>query len=764
MVSEVKISVRPLVEYVYRSGSIDNRFRTSSSLTEGTKVHQNVQKTYGEEDQKEVLLKTEIESESLRFLIEGRCDGLLITDNGYKIDEIKSTKGKLDEINVDSHPVHWAQAKCYGYMYAKEHDLKKIDVQLTYVQVESGEQMKFQQSCSFDELEQFVLDIIEKFSPYARVLKENREKRDMSIKQLDFPFDAYRSGQRKFAGAVYKTIDDKVSLFANAPTGTGKTISTIFPTVKAIGEGLVQRFFYLTAKTITRTAAEDTLSLLKEQGLHLNSVTITAKDKICFKEKTICQKEYCEFADGYYDRVNAGILDILASETVMDRKTIEAYARKHRLCPFEFSLDVAYTADAVIGDYNYVFDPRVSLKRLLEEQKRKSVLLVDEAHNLVDRAREMFSAELFKSVFLQVQRAFKGENEGVFRAAKAINAQLLAVKKSGDEQDSWVLDEFPVELVELLAAFIEEAEKELLLQQESDAQELLLEAYFAAQGFVRIADLFDERFVAYVERERSEVRVRLFCLEPSYLLQQMGKGYRSKVYFSATLWPISYFKDMLGADLEEDYAFSIPSPFARENAEVFIQPLSTRYRDREHSVGAIVKTFSDLLEERPGNYLFFFPSYTYMRRVYDQFMDEDLDVEVLLQDVLMSEVEREEFLAEFVEGKSKSLIGFAVMGGIFSEGVDLKGDRLNGVVVVGVGLPQLSFERDIIKGYFTDAGKNGYDYAYVYPGVNKVLQAGGRLIRTEQDRGTIVLIDDRFLTGKYQKLLPEEWSHFRVIH
>ncbi|WP_257349872.1 ATP-dependent DNA helicase [Pseudalkalibacillus decolorationis] len=766
----MKISVRPLVEYVYRSGSIDNRFRTSSTLTDGTKAHQKIQKTYNEADQKEVFLKTEIECKQMTFVVEGRCDGLLALENELMIDEIKSTRGDLDEITADTYPVHWAQAKFYAYMYAREHEMNKMAVQLTYVQVDSDEKKSFQQQCSFDELDQFVQSVLEVFEPYARLLKNHREKRDQSIAVLKFPFENYREGQRKFAGAVYKTIADEAGLFANAPTGTGKTISTIFPTVKAIGEGLVQRFFYLTAKTITRKAAEETLGFMKGKGLHLSSVTITAKDKICFKEKTICQKDYCEFADGYYDRVNDGILDVLENETLMDRRTIEAYAMKHKLCPFEFSLDLAYTADAVIGDYNYIFDPRVSLKRFAEEQKKQTVLLIDEAHNLVDRARGMFSAELYKSVFLQVKRVFKGRNEGVVAKAKAVNDYLLKVKKACGVQESMVLDEFPEEFVEELRGFIEAAEKELVLQKDGDEQELLLEAYFTAQAFVRIVDLFDERFVTYVEYVKSEVRVKLFCLDPSHLLRKMGKGYRSKIYFSATLSPLSYFKDMLGADAEGDYTFSIPSPFASENAEVFIQPLSTRYRDREHSVNAIVKTFWDLLEKRPGNYLFFFPSYAYMRLVHEQFVEEsdqdrgaEVAVDVLLQDGEMSEVEREEFLAEFREENEKSLAAFAVMGGIFSEGIDLKGDRLNGVVVVGVGLPQLSFERNIIKDYFNAEAKNGYDYAYVYPGMNKVLQAGGRLIRTEQDRGTIVLVDDRFLTPKYQKLLPAEWCDYRII-
>ncbi len=762
MTKQIRMSVRPLVEYVFRSGSIDNRFRSASTMTDGTIAHQKIQKTYQETDEKEVFLKTEIEYRDIQFIIEGRCDGLLHSDGKVTIDEIKSTRGDLSGIEEDTNPVHWAQAKCYAYMYALDHDLETINVQLTYVHVETEEKKQFIQECTFAQIQAFVMDVIKQFEPYAALLLEKKDKRNASIQKLVFPFEKYRAGQRKFAGTVYKAISDQTDLFANAPTGTGKTISTLFPAIKAIGEGHLERMFYLTAKTITRTAAEDTLRLMKEKGLELSSVTITAKDKVCFKEKTICQKDYCEFANGYYDRLNDGILDMLANETLMDRQTIEVYARKHQLCPFEFSLDLAYTADAMIGDYNYIFDPRVSLKRLAEEQKKQTALLVDEAHNLVDRARGMFSAELFKSVFLQLKRSFKSANPGIYQTAKAINDELLAMKKRCGDARFSVAEELPEDFVVMLDSFVAEAEKELLEQKTGEEQEQLLDAYFTAKNFVRITELYDERYVTYVEYEKSEVKLKLFCLDPSHLLQQFGKGYRSKVYFSATLSPLGYFKDMLGAK-EDDYAVSIPSPFAKENAEVFIQPLSTRYRDRDRSVEPILSMLKNLVETRPGNYLIFFPSYAYMNLVVESAEEADLPCELLIQDTGMTEEEREAFLAKFEEGQTETLVGFAVMGGIFSEGIDLKGDRLNGVVVVGVGLPQLNEERNIIKDYFTKSGKNGYDYAYVFPGMNKVLQAGGRLIRTEDDFGTIVLVDDRFLTPKYQQLLPVEWMDYKVI-
>lgn len=640
-------------------------------------------------------------------------------------------------------------------MYAKDHDLEEMSVQLTYIHVVTEEQKQFLKRFSFQELKQFVEELVHYYYPYASLMNEHRIRRDQSIQDLQFPFEAYRDGQRKLAGAIYKTIAEEKNIFANAPTGIGKTISTIFPTVKAMGEGKLERMFYLTAKTITRQTAEEAFSLMKNKGLCMNAVTITAKEKICFKEETICQKEYCEFANGYYDRVNEALLDIFSNETFINRTIIEKYARKHTLCPFEFSLDLAFVADAIICDYNYIFDPKVSLKRFFDEHKRQSALLIDEAHNLVDRAREMFSAQLQKSSFLTLKREYKGTN--LYESANKLNKYFIELKKKCSEKGHLVIKELQEDLIEMLEQFVHSAEIELLQQTKSAEQALLLDTYFAATGFCRIAKLYDERYVTYVEAEKNEVHIKMFCLDPSFLLRQTSKKFRATVYFSATLLPLQYFMNMLGGT-PEDYTLSVPSPFSKEQTEVFIQPLSTRYHDRENTKKQIIEMLSTLVKERGGNYLIFFPSYQYMKSVYEDFTLNFPEIRTIIQNHRMSEEEREQFLEAFKEGSREAFIGFAVLGGIFSEGVDLKGDRLNGVIVVGVGLPQLSLERNVMKEYFQAMGKNGYDYAYTFPGINKVLQAGGRLIRSETDSGVIVLVDDRFLTEKYQRLLPNEWK------
>jgi Rad3-related DNA helicase len=727
-------------------------------MTEGTKAHQKLQSAYREQDQKEVPLKTELEFNGNQYAIEGRCDGILFEENSVTIDEIKSTSIDLTSIPETGYPVHWAQAKFYAYIYSKNEGLESINVQLTYYQIASEQVKRLFQSFSYKELEIFVKDVLTQYAPFAELKNKHIHARNESIKQLGFPFEQFRPGQRKLAGAVYKTIIDKKNLFAMAPTGIGKTISTTFPAIKAIGEGQIGKVFYLTAKTITRQTAEEAFQLMKQKGLCLNSVTITAKDKACFKEETICQKDYCEFANGYYDRLNAALIDIFQNEQSIDRYIIESYARKHTLCPFEFSLDLSYAADVVICDYNYIFDPKVSLKRLIDDQKKETCLLVDEAHNLVDRAREMYSAEIFKSPFLTLKRDYQERNLTFSRAAKGVNDFLLSLKKKVQSKDNPIIEVISNEWLESLEVFKSEAEIELLQQASGRTDEILLESYFSVQNFLRIHKLYDERFIAYLEVEKSEVRLKIFCLDPSRQLNQMSKGYRSLVYFSATLSPIDYYQNLLGAK-EEDYLINIPSPFSSEQTEFHIEPLSTRYKDREITKSQIVNLLSSLLKNRKGNFLIFFPSYQYMKTVYDAFLAENhQNINVLLQAQGMSEIEREEFLATFQPNSAGTLVGFAVLGGIFSEGVDLKGDRLNGVIVVGVGLPQIGLERDLIKEYFQRVGKNGYDYSYVYPGINKVLQAGGRLIRSEEDHGLIVLIDDRFLQTKYQNLLPNEWK------
>jgi DNA excision repair protein ERCC-2 len=758
VVEQVKVSVRELVEFVYKEGSIDLRFQARSSMTIGTRLHQFLQKGYKEGDEKEVFLKGKIISEDISYILEGRCDGILYDEERVKIDEIKSTAKDLSEIENGAR-VHWAQAECYAYLLSKEKNLAFIDVQLTYIQIDTEQVKVLEKTYSVKELEETVRNTLLSFTPFAKVIVNNREKYQDSVSAVSFPYPAFRKGQKQLAGAVYKTINEGKSLYANAPTGTGKTISTLFPTIKAADGGGAEKWFYLTAKTITRTVAEEALALLEKQGLRHTSVTITARDKICFKEETKCQKEYCEFADGYYDRINGALIDILSHETSMTREVIERYALKHKVCPFEFSIDLSYLTDGVICDYNYIFDPKVSLKRLNDESKKKTVLLVDESHNLVNRGREMFSASLTRSSFLSVKNLYK-EHEALSKCISAVNKHFLTMKKEMKGESVW-RKEMDQGFTEEIEAFVEIAEK-CLGEPGKEWSQTFLQLYFDSLSFIRISRLYSSEHRFVLDSSAKDLGVKLFCIDPSNLLAGITKPYHSSIFFSATLHPFSYYYQQLGGN-EGDYRFLIPSPFEKEQWQVEIDPVSTRYRDRERTLPRIVQSIADAYLKNSGNFLVFFSSYSYMREAYEELKQCSLEAEFLLQEADMSEEEREAFLECFQPDTGRRVIGMAVLGGIFSEGIDLKGDRLNGVIIVGVGLPQIGLEQDIMKEFYSEQGKDGFDYAYVYPGLNKVFQSGGRLIRSEEDSGVLRLIDDRYLTPKYKALLPDEWTPFEII-
>ncbi|MYL49651.1 ATP-dependent DNA helicase [Halobacillus litoralis] len=758
MDTQMTISVRDLVSYVYRTGSIDERFQTNTALVEGTAIHQEVQKKYKEKDESEVFLEYEFYQEGVNLKVQGRCDGLLDTEEGPVIDEIKSTSRDLDEIDGTTYPLYWAQAKGYAFIYAAKEELQKIQVQLTYVQKRTKEKKRILRTFTYEELHQFMHETVSEYTSYARILLHIREQKEKTVPDLNFPFPSYRDGQRKLAGSVYRTIEEKRNLFAQAPTGIGKTISTLFPAIKALQLEGLERIYYLTAKTITRATAEEALLKMQEMGLKLRSVTLTAKDKICFQEETICQPDYCEFADGYYDRINGAIVDILLHETQMTRPVIESYARKHKVCPFEFSLDLTDVSDVIIGDYNYIFDPRVSLKRLMPDRKKKTALLVDESHNLVERAREMYSASITKQSYESVAAEWEGEEDHLVKVAEAIGKDLERFYSPTEE--FLQLEQVPGELEENMERFLSEAESLLQENTEGERSERLVDVYFQSQRFLKILEYVDEHYRLLGESTREgDFVLKLFCLDPSHVLRETTKTFRSGVFFSATLSPFAYYKEMLGGT-KDDYILHLPSPYDSSQIDVMITPLSTRYKSREKTVGELTKRLYDQVELHEGNNLFFFPSYHYMEMVYREFKNV-FPVDAVMQERGMDEERREDFLAQFEEGGR--LVGFAVLGGIFSEGVDLRGDRLNGVAVVGIGLAPRSFEKELIKEYFNQKGRNGYDYAYVYPGMNKVLQAGGRLIRSEEDHGSIQLVDDRFLSRKYLQLLPDDWGNYRII-
>lgn len=759
----IRISVRNLVEFILREGDIDNRTgggQDPENMQMGSRIHRKIQRQMGSDYQAEVPLKTEIVCDGFTLKIEGRADGLIHTKEQVMVDEIKGVLRELDRVQEPA-GIHLAQAKCYASMVAEQEGVDEIGVQMTYCQMETEEVKRFQYSYQSNELKVWFDEVIRQYEKWAKFQIEWRKARNASIKEIEFPFP-YRKGQRELAVSVYRTILRKKKLFIQAPTGVGKTISTVFPAVKAVGEELGEKIFYLTAKTITRTVAEQAFETLREQNLKFKVITLTAKEKICFCEETSCNPDDCPYAKGHFDRVNDAVYELLMQEDVMSREVLEAQARKHKVCPFEMALDVSTWVDGVICDYNYVFDPDARLKRFFAEGGAGGYLfLIDEAHNLVERGRQMYSAELCKEDFLAVKKLVKGEAPRFAKRLEACNKILLAMKKECENYK--VLDNISHLGIQLMNV-LSEADRYLEECVDKEVRETVLDFYFQVRSFLNIYDGLDENYVVYTEyQENGRFVLKLFCVNPAANLQKcLDKG-NSAVFFSATLLPIQYYKRLLSTE-KDNYAVYIDSSFdTKKRLLMNGVDVSTRYAMRSREMYQRYATYIfRVVKAKMGNYLIFFPSYRFMEDVYQEFTQllasDEEEMELVIQQKHMDEEERENFLRAFEMGREKSLIGFGVLGGIFSEGIDLTNEKLIGTLIIGTGLPQVCNEREILKSYFDQKGLYGFDYAYRYPGMNKVLQAAGRVIRTEDDRGVILLLDERFQREKGKEIFPKEWA------
>ena len=758
----IKISIRNLVEFIMRHGSIDNRYTSSIKAIEGIRGHQRVQKSYGDNYTAEVPLKYTLTYEDLEIMVEGRADGILIEDEKTIIDEIKTTTKDLLLIDENTNPLHWAQAKCYGYIYSMQNELDNIDIQITYYNIDTKSTRILRQSYTLKELEEFFFWLIDEYKSWAQLESDWVNKRNESIKKLKFPFENYRPGQRELAVRVYKSITDSKKCFAQAPTGTGKTISTIFPAIKAMGEDKTSKIFYLTAKTITREVAQNTISLMRKKDLNLKAVTITAKEKICKMDEVNCNPEYCPYANGYFDRINNSLKDILAKYNDYSKDNIEKISEEYMLCPFELSLDLTNLSDVIICDYNYVFDPRVYLKRFFDTKTTDYTFLIDEAHNLVDRAREMYSATLNEEKFVKVKKLISKKDKRITRVIKEIQSYFedkLEDLTTLDENDL-VESEAPLELCEILSSFIKFVDE--YLARTNEENEELMDLYFDVYSFLSISDFYDKNYTTIYTKTFNGMTIKIYCVNPQKVIEEKMKKAKSNIIFSATLIPMDYFMKMYSYD-EEDFIINLKSPFDVKNRLLMIgDNVATTYNKRFETSEDIASYIANCVQAKKGNYMVFFPSYKYMELVFDEMKENYPNINISIQESNMSEEEKEEFLSMFDEDNKETHVGFCVLGGHFSEGIDLTNDKLIGVIIVGVGMPQIGIERDIIKEHMKDSNK-GFDYAYVYPGMIKVLQAAGRCIRTDDDKGVILLLDNRYSQRRYQSLFPYEWyPNFRV--
>lgn len=756
----VRISVRNLVEFILRNGDLVSGSGTADkeAMLKGSRLHRKIQKQMGSHYQPEVSLKKDTEYDDLILRVEGRADGIFLQDEQFCIDEIKGVYKKL-EFMEEPVLVHRAQALCYAWIYLDAHDLEKIDIQMTYAHLDTEVIKRFRETLTRAELKQWYEELTDSYHKWLAYQIEWRKKRNESMENLEFPF-AYRKGQRKMVSGIYHAISKKEQIFIQAPTGVGKTMSAVFPAVRAIGQGMAETVFYLTARTITRTVAQDAFEILRDRGLLFKVITITAKEKLCFCDKPECDPEKCPYAKGHYDRINDAVYELWTTEQSFDRETLLRHAQKWQVCPFEMSLDLAIWMDGVICDYNYVFDPNVCLKRFFGENVSGNYLfLIDEAHNLVDRGREMYSASICLNDVIETRKFVKPYSQKLWKKLGKVKKQMEELRQNCGE---WKVEEnagvLPISLLSV------QGELDQFLE-ESPAQEVvdgILDFYFEVRDFLNISELVDDNYVVYTAfDENGRFYMKLFCVNPAENLQKcLDKG-NSTVFFSATLLPLQYYRKMLSTR-SENFGMYVESPFEQKKRCLMIcRDVSSKYTRRGYEeYRKIAEYIARMSWQKKGNYMVFFPSYRLMEDVYQVYQDEFSVswVRCISQHASMTELEREEFLEEFTEETEETLVGFCVMGGIFSEGIDLIGDRLIGAAVVGTGLPQVNCEREILKGYYDEKGEQGFDYAYRYPGMNKVLQAAGRVIRTKEDTGAILLMDERFLNRDYRNLFPREWN------
>ena len=767
----VRISVRALIEFILRSGDIDNRTESGpdpEAMLAGGRIHRKIQRSMPSTYRAEVPLKTTFEDGDLQLVVEGRADGIDRRDGMVLVDEIKGVYADVTRF-TEAKPLHLAQAYCYACMLAREEGLSEVACQITYCDLDTEEIRRFQTVRTAEELETWMTDLAEQYFRWAHFQADHREERNRSGEALDFPYD-YRPGQKRIAVDVFRAVRRSRNLFVQAPTGVGKTLSVLFPSVKAMAEGLTERIFYLTAKTVTASVAEENLQVLLNRGLDLLACTIRAKEKLCPNEVFECNPELCPYAKGHFDRVNDAVFELLKEGGLFTAERLLAAAEKAGVCPYEFALDVSVWCDTVIADYNYAFDPRVRLRRYFSEGTGGDyIFLVDEAHNLPDRASEMYSASLVKEDVLALKKLIMKKDGRASRALDRLNRAMLSLRRNlGDYPEvgrgilSGTVAELPDInfLMEPLTGSYFELSRLLEEQKNFPERKEVLTGFFEIRTFLETAEQAGEGYRIYARFDDDGFRIRLLCVDPSARLKKCLESARTTVFFSGTLLPVQYYKEMLTGDPEE-YAIYTESPFDPENRLLLAaSDVSSRYQRRtETEFRRIAEYLRITVSAKTGNYLAFFPSYEFLGKV-----EKVLRIpgtEILVQEKEMDEDQRRAFLSVFAKADGNSRLGLCVMGGAFSEGIDLAEDRLIGCIVVGTGLPAINPESELVKEYFDAAGKDGFDYAYRYPGMNKVRQAAGRLIRTDRDRGVILLLDDRFLTPRSRSLFPLEWADLR---
>lgn len=757
---EYKVSVTDFAKFLYNSGDLTNEFFVNSRSIEGQIAHSFLQDNYNSSSEKEVKLFIKANSGDDNIIVSGIMDGLLRIDNEIIIEEIKSTKLDLDEITIDYHREYSAQLKTYGYIYMTNTGLRTVKLRLTYININDRETKSIYIKEDYDQLEDFFFKNIEKYASWLKSLQEASMNKINSIKDMDFPFPNMRAGQRDLMAATYHTMSHNEVLYAIAPTGIGKTMATLFSSLKTLRQDN-DKLFYCTAKGMQKDIAVKSIKILEDRGLQLKTIVLTAKSKMCINDKQTCNAKHCKYAAGYFSKLTKAIKDIFSNTNVFDKKTLTEFAIKHEICPFEFSLDLSYYCDLIIADYNYVFDPRAHLIRYFEDDTYRPKVLIDEAHNLIDRSREMYSSYISTDTLKKLRGLLRNKEPKVStyigKAIKRIesyeeliNESMLYYSKTLDE-----------ELVDLISIIIKKCDQIFSDNVEFTGREDAVDKYFELYDFLDKSRLYGNNHVFCVDKQKEGYRADIRCLDASdFLLKTIEEGIYGIVFFSATMFPLRYHMDLLTKNTGKYLV--LDSPFPKKNLDLIIRSdVSTKYKKRQESLDSIIGCIENLVNSKVGNYIAFFPSYAYLNMVKDLIVD--MDIELIIQEQYMSDETRREYLEKFNDN-SRTKLGLFVLGGVFSEGIDLVGDKLSGVVVVGVGIPQVNLYNNILKEHFEKLYSDGFNYAYTYPGFNKIVQAAGRVIRTEKDRGIVILIDERFKYHHYQDLMPNSWVLRKYIN
>ena len=740
------VSARALAEFAFEKGDLIPAARSAARMRDGVRGHQALQELLPASWRPEVPVSRDIPIDGRVLRVHGRADALYLDREIVRVLEIKTTQKDPSGILKYDYPAHWAQGEIYAALFCLNEGVSRAEVHLTYARLD-GKVREYTEEYNAWELEERLMAYAGPYLDWISRVDDWKEQSKPTLDALPFPFDTYRDGQRDMAKAVYLAMKNHTNALIEAPTGIGKTAAALFGALKALGKGYVTAIFYLTARTTGRRAAEDALDLMRGQGLAIRSVTITAKEKICPFDQADCMG--CQYAAGYYDRRREALKEAMTVQK-LDAEHLTELAAKHELCPFELSLDASETADVIICDYNYAFDPKVRLKRYFDT-KSGAGLLVDEAHNLSGRARDMLSAELSGARLAELRKLAAGFEGKDSPMVKLMGELLNAFDGREAEQES--LSELPETLTGAVKRFSEIAGELEPVEPE------IVEFVYDCQWFTRVAKAFDEEsYRALVMPGERYLDVRLWCFDPSKHLKKALSRVGGAALFSATLTPMEFYAETLGADGEADESLRLESPFPRENLLALRMPVVVGMKDRERTLNTVAQVIRAMAEAHPGNYLACFPSYAYMTQAFRRYRMLFPYDDVICQESGMPERARQAFIERFQPAPTRSLVAFIVLGGVFAEGVDLPDDRLSGAAIVSTGIPQLSFERELLREQLDDADDGGYDAAYTYPGLRRVLQAAGRVIRPETDRGVVLLMDMRYRQEKYRALMPPHWD------